>query len=29
MEKLVIDFNKFGLTETSEIKLDIEVNEDA
>lgn len=29
MEKLVIDFNKFGLTETSKIKLDIEVNEDA
>ncbi len=29
MEKLVIEFNKFGLTETSEIKLDIEVNEDA
>lgn len=29
MEKLVIDFNKFGLTETSEIKLDIEVNENA
>lgn len=29
MEKLVIDFNIFGLTETSEIKLDIEVNEDA
>lgn len=29
MEKLVIDFNKFGLTETSEIKLYIEVNEDA
>lgn len=29
MEKLVIDFNKIGLTETSEIKLDIEVNEDA
>lgn len=29
MEKLVIDFTKFGLTETSEIKLDIEVNEDA
>lgn len=29
MEKLVINFNEFGLTENSEIKLDIEVNENA